>query len=103
MDEFKRVEQIAKDKGWTLREVESKAGISPKSLYNWKRSSPKLENVEKVANALNVPVDALLGNNERKQQDFFQIDISDVPLDERDQLLEDLMDLKKKLTRNMPK
>lgn len=61
---FERTKSIAKQKGLTLKQVEEKAGLSETSLYNWKRSNPKSENLEKVAKVLNVSVDYLLGNTE---------------------------------------
>ncbi|MBS0950220.1 helix-turn-helix transcriptional regulator [Weissella minor] len=62
---FERTKQTAKERGLTLRQVEEKAGLSNGSLYNWKKSSPKIENVKKVADVLGVSVDYLLGNGDR--------------------------------------
>ncbi|MBX4172096.1 helix-turn-helix domain-containing protein [Weissella viridescens] len=67
MSIFERTKEVAQNQGYTLRQVEDLAGLSPKSLYNWKKSSPKLENAQKVADVLNVSVDYLLGNTDEKR------------------------------------
>ena len=63
---FERTQALAKEKGLTLRELETKAGLAEKSLYNWKKYNPRAENVTAVAEILNVSVDYLLGNTDEK-------------------------------------
>lgn len=67
MSIFERTKETAKEQGLTLRQVEEKAKLSNGSLYNWKKSSPKIENAQKVADVLNVSVDYLLGNTDEKR------------------------------------
>lgn len=45
----------------TVAEVERKTGISNGQIRRWDTSSPKTENVQKVADYFNVSVDYLLG------------------------------------------
>lgn len=49
-----------KKRGLTLTELESLAGIPPRSLYRWDEVSPSVDKVVKVASALNVPVEDLM-------------------------------------------
>jgi transcriptional regulator with XRE-family HTH domain len=68
---FDRVKEISKQKGYTLAELAERAGIGEKSMYTWKPSAnfpygvtPKRATLEKVADALGVSVDYLLGNTD---------------------------------------
>ena len=59
-----RTKEVAKLRGLSLTETAIKAGLADKSIYSWDRSSPKSENLEKVANVLNVSTDYLLGRTD---------------------------------------
>ena len=59
-----RTKDIAKLRGLSLDDVALKAGLSAKSIYNWGRNSPKSENLQKVADVLNVSTDYLLGRTD---------------------------------------
>ena len=48
----------------TVAEVERKTGISNGQIRRWDTSSPKTENVQKVADYFNVSVDYLLGRTD---------------------------------------
>lgn len=62
---FERTKKIAKRKGYSIAELERKANLSENYLYTWKRTdNPRTDSLEKVAKALNVTVDYLLGKNE---------------------------------------
>lgn len=61
MSLLSRTKEISKLRGLSLDTVATKAGLSSKSIYNWDRNSPKSENLDKVADVLNVSVDYLLG------------------------------------------
>lgn len=62
---LERTKQIAKKRGLSLTEVAIKAGLADKSIYSWDRSNPKAENLEKVADVLNVSTDYLLGRTDK--------------------------------------
>jgi len=62
---FDRTKEVANIRKLSIAEVENKAGLSEKSVYNWKRSNPKAENLEKVADVLNVSTDYLLGRTDK--------------------------------------
>ena len=59
-----RTKDIAKLRGLSLDDVALKAGLSAKSIYNWGRNSPKSENLQKVADVLNVSTDYLLARQQ---------------------------------------
>ncbi|QLG77601.1 helix-turn-helix domain-containing protein [Leuconostoc gasicomitatum] len=61
---LERTKQTAKKRGLSLTEVAIKAGLAEKSIYSWDRSNPKSDNLEKVANVLNVSTDYLLERSE---------------------------------------
>lgn len=56
-----RTKEISKKRGLSLDDLAIKAGLSSKSIYQWDRSSPKSENLDKVADVLHVSTDYLLG------------------------------------------
>lgn len=58
---YERTELTAKQRGLSMPELERKAGLGEKSIYSWKRSTPKSDNLAKVANVLHVSTDYLLG------------------------------------------
>ncbi|MDD9139172.1 helix-turn-helix transcriptional regulator [Fructobacillus sp. CRL 2054] len=58
LDNAKRISKL---RGISLKEVAVKAGLGENSIYSWDRSSPKAENLQKVADVLNVSTDYLLG------------------------------------------
>ncbi|WP_394456146.1 helix-turn-helix domain-containing protein [Leuconostoc suionicum] len=62
---YERTEMTAKKRGLTMPEVEKKAGLGEKSIYSWKRSTPKADNLKKVADVLNVSTDYLLERTEQ--------------------------------------
>lgn len=79
---FDRVKEISKQKGYTLTELADKAGIGEKSMYTWKPSekfpngvTPKRATLEKVAKALNVSVDYLLGSEDTNQSSLSETEL----------------------------
>ncbi|MGN7409938.1 helix-turn-helix domain-containing protein [Sporosarcina sp. SAFN-010] len=59
-----RIKKLCTMKKVTIAEVERKTGISNGQIRRWDTSSPKTENVQKVADYFNVSVDYLLGRTE---------------------------------------
>ncbi|WP_143463738.1 helix-turn-helix domain-containing protein [Levilactobacillus enshiensis] len=59
---FERTKEIAQKRGYSIAEVERKAGLSENYLYTWKRTdNPRKASIEAVANVLNVSTSELLG------------------------------------------
>jgi len=61
---FERTKNIANMRKLSLAELERKAGLGTKSIYAWQRNNPTVDNLQKVADVLNVSVDYLLGNTD---------------------------------------
>lgn len=61
-----RVKELAKEKGYSLTQVNDLAGFGTNVLYSWKTRTPSVEKVKAVADVLNVSVDYLLGNTDEK-------------------------------------
>lgn len=61
---FERTKEVARQRGLSLVTLEEKAGLSEKSLYKWKISNPSSDNLQKVADVLNVSTDYLLGRTD---------------------------------------
>lgn len=53
--------RLRKEKGLSQKELAKQAGLSQTSIYYWERGerNPKLEQLQKIANVLNVPVEYL--------------------------------------------
>lgn len=64
MDVLERTRDTAKKRGLNLSNLAEKAGLSTNSIYKWKTSNPKVENLKAVADVLGVSVDYLLGNTD---------------------------------------
>lgn len=56
--------KTAKERGMSLTDVATKAGIAQKSIYQWKTVTPKADTLKAVANVLGVTTDYLLGNTD---------------------------------------
>lgn len=61
---LKNLSKIRKQKGWSQEKLSQEAGISYNTLIKIERNgikNPKIETVIKLAKALNIAVDELLG------------------------------------------
>lgn len=56
-----RIQELANEEHLTLAELERVTGISNGQIRRWDKSSPKTENLQKVADHFNVSTDYLLG------------------------------------------
>ena len=59
-----RTKEIAQKRGLSLKALAAKAGLAEKSIYSWDRSTPKADNLQKVADVLHVSTDYLLGRTD---------------------------------------
>lgn len=57
---YENVERIAKNNGIAITALEEKAELGRGSIGKWRKSNPTVENLRKVAKALDVPLEALL-------------------------------------------
>lgn len=60
-----RTKEIAKQRGLSLKAVATKAGLAENAIYRWDENNPKSENLQKVADILNVSTDYLLGRTDQ--------------------------------------
>lgn len=56
-----RIKSLCDEKKLTFAELERLTGISNGQIRRWENSSPKVDNVQKVADYFNVSLDYLLG------------------------------------------
>ncbi|ADG41439.1 hypothetical protein LKI_09500 [Leuconostoc kimchii IMSNU 11154] len=61
---YDRIKEISNKKGLSIDFVNEKAGLSNKAIYGWKKSTPKADNLQKVADVLHVSTDYLLGRTD---------------------------------------
>ena len=57
---FENVKEISEKKGMPIMEVEKRAGLSNGTISKWRKSSPTVESVKRVAGVLGVTVNRLL-------------------------------------------
>lgn len=55
-----KVEQLCKNAGITVRELERRAELRPRTIQHWDTSDPSGEKLYRVAKALDVPIEELL-------------------------------------------
>lgn len=72
---FERVSDLAKKQHIGLKELAVKLGLSESAIYQWRKSSPKTETLEKVADYFNVSMDYLQGRTDNPNV----IDIEEQP------------------------
>ncbi|EHB6497107.1 XRE family transcriptional regulator [Enterococcus faecalis] len=96
---FERISYLAKKQGLSVFDLAEKLNLSRNSIYSWKKSSPKAETLEKVAEYFDVTTDYLLGrtdnpNSGNSEEDeittFFRVNTEDLTESEKDQLREEL-------------
>ncbi len=95
---FDRIKKLAEKRGRSLQEIALELGLSENIFYTWKKSSPKVEVLKKVAEYFGVPIDYLAGGryslSELKHfEELAQYDIPDDPNPERSSPEEDFADI----------
>lgn len=67
-----RIKELADSKKVTFAEIERAVGLSNGQIRRWDKASPRVENLQKVANYLGVDVSYLIGStqNDSKSQDL---------------------------------
>ena len=64
MIEFERTKELAKKRKMSLLEVNNKAGLWKRSIYNWKNRKPGIMALTAVARVLHTSVDYLSGGTD---------------------------------------
>ena len=62
-----RIKQEAKCQGKTVKEILENAELARTSLFNMKTSYPQINNLIKIADALNCSLDYLTGRTDKKE------------------------------------
>lgn len=57
---FEKIQSVAMEKGLSIAEVERRANIGNGTISKWKTSSPSVDNLNKVAKALDVDINNLM-------------------------------------------
>ena len=57
---YNKIKAIAKEKGISIRKIEEDSGFSQGSMCKWNDISPSWDKVQKVADYLNVKINALI-------------------------------------------
>lgn len=70
MDLKSRIQGLANEKHITLAELERITGISNGQIRRWDKSSPKADNLKKVADYFGVTTDYLLGRETQNSPDW---------------------------------
>lgn len=64
MNTFERIKSLTKKRHLSLSQVNDKANLGNRSIYNWKTKSPSINSLKKVAKVLHTSTDYLLGNTD---------------------------------------
>ena len=72
----KRIKEIAKIQNSSIKEILTKAGLSQNTLSNMKTSMPKVDNIAKIADYLDVSVDYLLGRTDEQTTTYHANNVS---------------------------
>lgn len=57
---YENIKEISQEQNMSIRQVEIKSGLKNGAIGKWRSFSPKLASVQKVADALGVPITELL-------------------------------------------
>ena len=66
---FERVKELSNKRGLSISELEDRIGFGKNSIYKWKKQSPKIETLQKVADYFQVSADFLLGRTDNPNLD----------------------------------
>jgi transcriptional regulator with XRE-family HTH domain len=76
MDIYGNIRTLAAKKGYSIRQLEEKLGFGNGTFRRWNTNSPSIDKVIKVADALNVTVEELVGKENRNKM-AHNVDIYD--------------------------
>lgn len=79
---YERTTKLSKQRGYSLKNLAIRAGLAENSIYDWKKSTPKADNLKKVADVLNVSTDYLLGRTDEMNPTSSDKKVADILDDE---------------------
>ena len=57
---FEKISKLCEEKGISIAKLESECNLGNATVRGWRESVPRLDNLQKVAKALDVPIEELL-------------------------------------------
>lgn len=75
---FERIQELAKKRDKTLKDISLELGYSKNYLYTLQKQSPKAENLQVIADYFKVSTDYLLGRTDNPDPDNTKLDTSDL-------------------------
>lgn len=63
---YETIAEEAKKRGMSVLQLEKKAGLARSSITKWKTSSPNLDSLDKVADALGITTSTLVARAKKK-------------------------------------
>ncbi len=63
---YETVKKLCKEKGIPIYELEKRAGVGNGTIRFWKNSSPRLDTLERVADALGIKVTTLINKSKEE-------------------------------------
>lgn len=57
---YEKIAEMCSNRGISIRKLEQDAGLKIGCIFNWKKSSPSVDNLSKVADYFGVSIDYLL-------------------------------------------
>lgn len=65
-----KIENLAREQGYTIPQIEREMGFSRSSITKWKKSAPSVWKVKAVADFFGITVDELLTEPEAEEHDM---------------------------------
>lgn len=99
MTVFDRIKELADRQGISVSKVAIDLGFSENLFYQWKKSSPKSDRLQKVADYFDVSVDYLLGRTDNSSpaaqpdEGFLRLNMTDLTPNERKEVEKDVDDI----------
>jgi transcriptional regulator with XRE-family HTH domain len=66
---YERIKELCKNRGITLKELETAVGVGNRTIYRWDQNSPSIEKVCAVAEYFGVSVDYLVRGEDHPTSD----------------------------------
>lgn len=89
-----KIKQICEERGISVRQLERDAGLSERTINRWDQNSPSVDKVVAVSQALNVPIEELLGLKVPKPEDEKSpATESDGTNSKRDEFIHDVLEM----------
>ena len=75
---YDKIKELCNQHGISIYKLEKDCNFSQNSILKWQKSSPKIDNLSKVATYFEVPVDYLLGTGLFAKQELIEQHIDEI-------------------------